>query len=373
LRVSSIVWAGESYGGAERFALMLTREMVAQGQDAGITFVSRAGVFGAACKQDGIPYSEAGFSRGAAALLRPRRLVEHLVPARADAAILPSAGFLARAIRLGGFDGCIVSVEHGRLLQEQRMGTFERLKSVVDRRVGLGAPDIQVAVSDYMLQAVRGVPHAQEMLCIYNGIPVKDYALRERPPSPSASSDMIFGAAGRMVDGKGFEDLVRAVSLIEKAARPRVRLAGDGPERMRLESLVADLGVADRIDFCGRVDDMVRFWSQVHVCVVPTNRMQEAFGMVAVEGMAAGCPVVASRTGALPEVVLDGESGLLYEPGNVTALASCIIEYSEDPERYATHSANARKRAEKFDIGLTAEKYLEVIRESGRLARDHDR
>jgi glycosyltransferase involved in cell wall biosynthesis len=121
--------------------------------------------------------------------------------------------------------------------------------------------------------------------------------------------------------------------------------------------------VDERVRFHGNVDDMAGFWAEADVCVVPTNRMREAFGMVAAEGLAAGCPVVAARAGALPEIVQDGKCGLLYEPGNSDELAACMMEYLEDWEMYVTHSAAARERAWTFDVGRMVNEYVRVMRE----------
>ena len=124
----------------------------------------------------------------------------------------------------------------------------------------------------------------------------------------------MIGCMGRLVRGKGFEDaLVAAKEVLSKGAR--LRIAGDGPERRSLERLAAELGVARDVEFPGWVDDAHGFWASCDVAVVPSREWIESFGLSAVEAMASGRPVIATRNGGLPEVVAHDVTGLLVDPG----------------------------------------------------------
>jgi glycosyltransferase involved in cell wall biosynthesis len=93
----------------------------------------------------------------------------------------------------------------------------------------------------------------------------------------------------------------------------------------------------------------------------------ESFGMVAVEAMAAGLPVIAARNGGLGEVVLDGETGALFHPGDVEGLTRLIEEYARNPERLEDqgHRALARARSE-FNIDRCAEEFLDLVHKVAR-------
>jgi glycosyltransferase involved in cell wall biosynthesis len=141
----------------------------------------------------------------------------------------------------------------------------------------------------------------------------------------------------------------------------RLLVAGEGPRRRALEDLAAALAVDDRTSFLGLVEEMPAFWRSTDLAVVPSNGWVESFGMSAVEAMACAKSVVASDSGALPEVVRDGETGRVVPAGDVGALASAIAEYARDPAKRALHGLNGRRRCEEhFPIEQTASRYLDL-------------
>ena len=112
-----------------------------------------------------------------------------------------------------------------------------------------------------------------------------------------------------------------------------VRLAalGEGPERARLEALARDLGVGERLLLPGRVGDVGAWLRRADVVVHPAR--WEGFGLALLEAMLAARPVVASAVSSIPEIVADGETGVLVPPNDVPALASALGELLEDPAR----------------------------------------
>jgi glycosyltransferase involved in cell wall biosynthesis len=109
---------------------------------------------------------------------------------------------------------------------------------------------------------------------------------------------------------------------------------------------------------------MAHFWSSVDVALVPSNQWVEAFGMVAIEAMACGKPVVAANNGGLPEVVADGETGRVVTAGDIAALADAVGAYVRDPALRAAHGRNARRRCERlFGIEQSASRYLALCAE----------
>lgn len=173
---------------------------------------------------------------------------------------------------------------------------------------------------------------------IYNPV-----TLDARPRTPDPSCFRI-GVAARLVRQKGIDVLLEALADAETRPAWRLEIAGDGSERRALEKQAVRLGISDRIDFHGHVDDMPAFYARLDVLVVPSR--YEGFGFVAVEGALAGLPVVASRVSSLPEVVVDGATGRLVPPEDPSALAAAIAAVADDPDLAGRYGRAGRERAQ---------------------------
>ncbi len=160
---------------------------------------------------------------------------------------------------------------------------------------------------------------------------------------------------GRFDKRKGIETLVRAVSQSKWLADSRLNLIigggsrpgrSDGIERERIEGIVRELGMSEKTHFPGRIGDkeLPVYFAAADVCVVPSH--YEPFGLVAVEAMASGTPVIASDVGGLQFTVVSEETGLLAPPKNVEAFASAIDRIIGDPQWRDRLGINARKRVE---------------------------
>lgn len=138
---------------------------------------------------------------------------------------------------------------------------------------------------------------------------------------------------GRFDERKGIETLVRAFALLKEQDLQNLKLIivggsstdmPDGDERRRIENIVAELGLTDSTIFAGRIghDILPLYYTAADVCVIPSH--YEPFGLVAIEAMACGVPVVASNVGGLKFTIIPEETGLLVEPKDVEAFASGI-------------------------------------------------
>lgn len=287
------------------------------------------------------------------------RLVWRLRRGRYDMVNLHFAGapalFLLWAHRLLHFH-YIVSL-HGDDVEAPQRGTE------FDRRVfraTLREADAVTACSGALLgQALASAPEAaSKARVIYNGIPVPAEAVA----SGAGNDAPFYFAAGRMVPKKGFDVLVRAIALCAEGGHPvRLELAGDGPERGRLETLAKQLHAAEHIHFAGTLerDALLGRMSECRAVIVPSRR--EPFGMVALEGMAYGKPVIATHVDGLAEVLEDA-AGVMAPPDNPRALAEAILETEERLARDATFGAQNRDAVKRFSQERMNEAFAALYR-----------
>lgn len=151
--------------------------------------------------------------------------------------------------------------------------------------------------------------------------------------------------AGRLSSEKGVDVLVEAAALLPPHVP--VTIAGDGPERTALETRAAALGLADRVRFLGRVPgaQVLDLMRAAAVVVVP-SRWYENQPMTVLEAYGAGRPVVASRLGGLPELVVEGRTGALVVHDDPAALASALSAYTDGVRATATAYAHGRAARE---------------------------
>ena len=361
LRLTFVLWSG-AIGGAETLSAALARVLRASGVETQVVTVTRAEPLAERLRQDAIPFVELGYRRGRAALWHPRRFAGLVERAGPDGAILVSSGFMALALRLGGYRGRIAAVEHGSILQTHRAHRRSRPVDRLDRLLGSRAVDVRVAVSGFLRDHLPSSP--RPTVVIPNGV---DLDLYRPSPSPrSKAGGFVIGCMSRLFPGKGVEDvLVAARAPISRGAR--LRIAGDGPVRPELERLAEQLGIQGSVSFDGWIRDaaeVAAFWRDCKVAIAAPNDWVESFGLSAVEAMACGRPVVATRSGALAETIVEGETGFLAEPRDTQALASALLRYMEDDSLLAAHSRAARARCEQhFDIRRCAAAYAGLFTE----------
>ena len=166
---------------------------------------------------------------------------------------------------------------------------------------------------------------------------------------------------GRLAPQKGVRNLVAAAGLLEDMSA-QVLLVGDGPERPALEREAERIGLGDRLHFLGFVahDRLPAVLAHADLLVLPS--LYEELGTVLLEAMQAGLPIVASKTGGIPDVIEDGVNGLLVPPGNPEALAHAIDRLLADRDLAYRLSEGARERGKDYDWEVLAERVLAVYR-----------
>jgi L-malate glycosyltransferase len=145
---------------------------------------------------------------------------------------------------------------------------------------------------------------------------------------------------------KRVKDVVRVFARIRRALPATLVMIGDGPERVDAESEARELGVSEDVRFLGRLDSVASVLQASDLFILPSQT--ESFGLAALEAMACGAPVVASRAGGLTEVIDDGENGILEPVGSVEAMGRRAVELLRDPERHAAMRAAAIAKAQDF-------------------------
>ncbi|MDA8389078.1 MAG: glycosyltransferase family 4 protein [Nitrospiraceae bacterium] len=223
------------------------------------------------------------------------------------------------------------------------------------RRLVRAAVDNVIAVSGFVRQGLieAGLPD-EKISVVHNGIETGRFAPRPglRPAVRAefhfSDGDLVIGAAGALNAGKGLFVLLEAASLFQKEFRSpkkvKVLLAGEGEGRPELGKKAAELGV--EAVFAGRRLDMDRVYQAMDIFVFPSV-CRESFGMVVIEAMAAGLPVIASSVGGVPEIVKDGENGILVAPGDPRALARAMeLAAASEGEISKRIAAGARESVE---------------------------
>lgn len=211
---------------------------------------------------------------------------------------------------------------------------------------------------------------------VHNGLALEAFdaaaAGATAPVAWPAGDGPLLGAVSWLIPWKGFDVLLRALPAV-LAVRPDVRLAIVGDpifqwrdERRRLEALASELDVAGSVAFLGARADVPALLGAVDLFVHPA--LQEPFGRVLLEAMAARKAVVACEAGGVPEIVLPGRTGLLVPPGEPGALAEAILALLADPGRAAAMGSAGRARvAQAFGLEGQVQALVATWREAAGL------
>jgi glycosyltransferase involved in cell wall biosynthesis len=235
----------------------------------------------------------------------------------------------------------------------------------------LRAARFAVTVSDYNRRYLAGLGGAERIVRIYNGLDVERFApngvAREDPP--------LVLAVGRLVEKKGFADLVRACALLrEDGCAFRCRIVGKGELEAELRALIGDLGLEGRVELAGPIPReqllAVYRWASVVVapCVIGPDGNRDGLPTVVVEAMALGVPVVATDLTGIPELVVNGRTGLLVPQHQPEALAGAIRQVLAEPARADLLARAGRARVEReFDSRANVARLRTLLEEASRV------
>jgi glycosyltransferase involved in cell wall biosynthesis len=281
----------------------------------------------------------------------------------------------------GSFDVLHAHLPHGEVYGEMAVRSLRQTRFVISRHNDdrfrrwlplrpVFAPSIRradriIAISQAVrrfLIEVEGAP-AEKTVCIPYGIDARAVSAAARPGvfrrEIGAGREPIVGFVGRLVAQKGADILLKAFAIVERRhPTARLVLAGDGPQRAALERQAHALGLR-RALFLGWRADAASILADIDLLAMPSR--WEGFGLVALEAMAAGKPVVAARVSALPEIVLPEQTGLLVKPGDPEELARAILSLLNEPAYAIALGRTGRKRVrDEFTVERMAERTAEV-------------
>jgi glycosyltransferase involved in cell wall biosynthesis len=207
---------------------------------------------------------------------------------------------------------------------------YRTLFKVLSRRI-----DAFVGVSRFVATKITelGVP-AAKVHFVLNGVETETDSIgssngqgaKQEAEQRTPSFPPLIGIVGQVEEWKGHEDLIEALRILDDRGQPFIcRIYGDGSKEFakRLRSRIANYGLTDKVKWMGFVEDQKMIYDDMDVCVVPT-RGPEPFGMVAAEALMHGVPVVASRAGGLPEVILNDKCGCFVDVRSPEQIADRI-------------------------------------------------
>ena len=231
-------------------------------------------------------------------------------------------------------------------------------------RRNVHAADRVVVPSRYsasVAQDVYGVP-AGTLAVVPEPIDLGEWRRRFAAVPPRSSSRPTVLAVARMYPRKRLDDLLRAARTLRSRIQGlAVRIVGEGPESVPLRRLAQDLGLADMVTFLGEIPRQALAVEYVGADCFCLPTVQEGFGIVFTEAMAAGLPVVACRAAAVPEVVEDGRTGFLVKPRSPEELAIAMEKLLTSPALRREFGDNGRRRVEALDLPRVAAQMLEVL------------
>jgi glycosyltransferase involved in cell wall biosynthesis len=267
----------------------------------------------------------------------------------------PAAGL---AYLASGHSGRLVVTYHSDVVRQRVLGAlFEPFLHAVLRR----ASAIVVASPNYLASSPILAKHRERCVVVPYGIEVN--SLDGCNPESVRQlrhqhGERVIVSVGRLVYYKGFEHLIRAMLRVDG----RLLIIGEGPLRATLEKLAQSLGLSEKVVFLGKVDDLVPYYHAARIFALASVARSEAFGIVQIEAMASGLPVVnTALDSGVPFVSQNGVTGLTVMPGDAVGLGDALNLLLNDAALRQRFGQAARKRAaEEFCLQKMTARVLDI-------------
>lgn len=340
------------FGGTERYAVTLANAFAALGLN-----VDLVGLWGRGALKDELAPSVRVVE------LRRRNAFRSLLPLMRYMRVAKPRAFIAGtpAFNLVAVWARLLARHSGRVIVVEHNTVSLRSRGRLRKRIKLPTMALTYRLADHVVAVSEGVADdlarsiwldRARIRVIYNPFDVA--GIREKAGEPvdhpwlvERDKPVVLGV-GRMTLEKDFEGLVRAFAVLRKSVDARLFLVGDGPERKRVEALVDELGIRDRVFFAGLDPNPFRYMARADLFVLSSK--VEGFSRVLVEAMACGVPVVSTDCPSGPREILgDGEYGQLTPLANARDLAAAMLTVLMlPPTERATLALNGQRRAEVF-------------------------
>ncbi|MGO0123366.1 glycosyltransferase [Desulfothermobacter acidiphilus] len=275
------------------------------------------------------------------------------------------ANFLGR-LAAWSWPGPVVTTVHSRLLQDYP-SWWDREINLLIERCTQSRTDRFIAVSRFLAEDLRrGGVAPDKISVVYNGIEFSSLAgspgcnFRSQWNIPPDAP--LVATVGRLHPVKGQRYFLEAaVEVRRRFPEARFAVIGAGPEQEELLRLAHRLQLEDRVVFTGFLPEVTSCYPELDLLVLAS--LMEGFGLVVLEALALGVPVVATQVGGLPEIVQDGETGLLVPPADPIALAQAMIWMLGNREEARAMAARGREMVRgRFSAGRMAADTLAVYR-----------
>jgi N-acetyl-alpha-D-glucosaminyl L-malate synthase BshA len=273
-----------------------------------------------------------------------------------------TTAFLAKEMLRGERDLPVITTLHGTdiTLVGQESSFYTITKFSIERSDLVTA--VSASLRDETYRAFGCV--SCDVRVVPNFVNLEEY----RPGDATAVRARLAPDGARMIthvsnfrEVKRVKDVVRIFARIRRAMPARLVMVGDGPDRPDAEAEARTLGVAEDVTFLGRLDSVAALLQASDLFLLPSQ--SESFGLAALEAMACGSPVVATRTGGLPEVIDDGVTGLLEPVGSVEAMGRRAVELLRDAARHEQMRQAAMAKAREFSADRIVPMYEAVYEE----------
>jgi len=256
----------------------------------------------------------------------------------------------------------VLSVHGGDLFDPTKRSSAHRhavLRASV-RRLALGADAVVAQSSDTRDNLRKYFAPEVEPHVIPLGIAKPPHVVASRDAHGFVPDDIVLISIGRMVDRKRFDRLIAVVAAL-KDYRVRLVLVGDGPREEELRTTARSLGVANRVHFVGAVDERTKFELLSVSDIYVSTSEHEGFGLVFLEAMASGLPIVSFDRGGQRDFLRDGSSGYLVPLGDENTFTERCRRLIGDPELRRAMGRTNRERVNEFYIDRCARRYEELF------------
>jgi glycosyltransferase involved in cell wall biosynthesis len=309
---------------------------------------------------NGLPVLRVGFGRS---------IDKWFYPLLAPAAVQKLKPALVHAV-LETFAGLALFITGMQMQKTPRVLTLQTTNRSFLKKIVLDTPDAITAISSALLKIAAGLGRKKVTL-IPNGISLKEINEARKGVKKEEGRVLFVGRLERM---KGVDTLLKAFAHVvggqdgdgeTRASRvcttgAHLRIVGDGSQRKALEALAAELGISDCVTFVGylKAPEVYREYAAAEIFAGLSR--SEALGNVFLEAQAAGCAVLATNVGGIPDSVKDGETGLLVAPDDVEVAAHVLGRLLSEPDLQERLAKAGEKHAQAYDWDEITKRYIAV-------------